>query len=205
MSKITLHGFPASTYLRTCRMAAIEKGIGHEIDPTTPQSPEQLAMHPWGKLPAMTHGDLKLYETLAISRYIDEAFEGPALQPADVAERAKMNQWISVFSDYTYRPTVDIVLQRLIVPSRGGTPDEAFIAECVPKAEKALGVLDQALADSSYFVGDTLTLADLYVIPLINYLPMTPEGKDLLAKTGNLARWQQSMEARDSAQQSFQS
>ena len=201
MSKPTLHGFPVSTYVRTCRMALAEKNIDYELDPATPQTPEQLARQPWGKVPAFTHGDLKLYETTAITRYIDEAFDGPALQPADTASRARMNQMIAILDNYLYEPAIrNIVIQRLVVPSQGGTPDEEFIAAGVAPAEKALGVLDQALGNQPYMAGDASTLADLFILPVTNYLRMTPEGERLMAKTPNLSRWQQSMEARDSAQ-----
>ena len=38
----------------------------------------------------MRHGDFTLYETTAICRYVDGAFQGPALQPADVQGRLKL-------------------------------------------------------------------------------------------------------------------
>jgi glutathione S-transferase len=43
-------------------------------------------------MPALTHGDVTLYETLAVTQYTDGAFDGPALQPADPAGRARMSQ-----------------------------------------------------------------------------------------------------------------
>ncbi len=201
MSTLTLHGFPISTYVRTCRMAADEKGVAYELDPAEPQTPEQLAQHPWGKVPAMTHGDVKLYETTAIAEYIDDAFDGPALQPADVATRAKMHQHISVINCYLYPPSiVSIVIQRLVVPQQGGSADEDMIKAAIPKAEKALGVVNDALDDSEYLVGDSMTLADLFLLPITHYLSVTaPEGQDLLSKTPNINRWQEQMLQRESA------
>jgi glutathione S-transferase len=95
MSEVILHGVAPSSYVRTCRMALDEKGVAYTHDPVMPQTPEQLARHPWGKIPALSHGGVTLFESLAITRYVDEAFEGPALQPADPADRAQMDQWIS--------------------------------------------------------------------------------------------------------------
>ena len=202
MSDLILHGIAASTYVRTCRMALSEKGIDYQLDPAIPQSEEQLARQPWGQVPALTHGDFKLYETLAISRYIDEAFagNGTALQPADVAERALMNQWISVLISYAYKPMiVDIVLQRIVAPMRGATPDEEQIAAGVPGAQKALGEFNRGLANADYLAGNRLSLADMFLLPVINYLGMTPEGKNLLTGAPNVSRWQQAMEALDCA------
>ena len=95
MSDLKLFGFPQSTYVRTARLACEEKGVAYEIVPTQPGSPENLAVHPFARIPAMSHGDFMCYETAAICRYVDEAFDGPALQPADAKGRALMTQWIS--------------------------------------------------------------------------------------------------------------
>ena len=202
MSTLTLHGFPISTYVRTCRMAADEKGVDYEIVPNPPQTPEQLAHQPWGKVPAMTHGDLHLYETTAITSYIDDAFEGTALQPADPASRAKMQQLISVINSYLYSPAiVSIVIQRLVVPQHGGTADEGVISEAVAPAEKALTIINEGLGESDFLIGDSLTLADLFLLPITHYLSVTePEGQELMSKVDNLRRWHEQMMQRESAQ-----
>jgi glutathione S-transferase len=48
--------------------------------------------HPFGRIPAFEHDGFRLHETGAIARYVDEAFAGPALQPAEASARARMNQ-----------------------------------------------------------------------------------------------------------------
>ena len=68
MAKPIIHASPLSTCGRTCRMALAEKGVAYEFDPVMPQLPEQQAGHPWGVVPALSHGDVRLYETLAITR-----------------------------------------------------------------------------------------------------------------------------------------
>ena len=202
MSTLTLHGFPISTYVRTCRMAADEKGVAYELEPNPPQTPEQLAQQPWGKVPAMTHGDVHLYEAVAIASYIDEAFDGLDLQPGDVASRAKMHQWISIINSYLYSPAiVSIVIQRLVVPQHGGTPDEAMISDANAPTEKALGVIDEGLGESEFLVGNSLTLADLFLLPITHYLSATePEGQALMSNVDNIRRWQEGMMQRSSAQ-----
>ena len=196
MSEVILNGVSPSSYVRTCRMALDEKGVAYTQDPVMPQTPEQLARHPWGKIPALSHGDLTLFESLSITRYIDEAFDGPPLQPADAAGRAHMDQWISAFIDYMYAPIVrQIVIQRVVVE----TPDEEVIAAAVPVAAKCLSVLDDRLAATPYLAGSAMSLADLFLLPAINYLAMVPEGGPLLDRAGNVTAWAARMEARDSA------
>ena len=199
MATLILHGTPLSTYVRTCRMALMEKGVAYELDPLMPQSPEQLEMQPWGSVPAMTHGAVRMYETLAICSYVDRAFDGPPLQPADPVAGARCWQWTSVFIQYLYRPAIDIVLQRLIVPAQGGEADEALVASSVPKSDKALGALDGALDGNACFAGDEASLADYMVLPVLHYLKMTPEGETLLAPRANLARWQAATDELESA------
>ena len=194
MPELILHGGPRSNLVRTCLIALAEKGVECTHDPAKPQTPEQLARHPWGKLPALTHGDICLYETLAITRYIDEAFDGPALQPPDPAGRARMDQWISVYSAYFDPPVMrQIVIQRLLRdPS-----DEEMIAAGIPAAKKSLAVVDEALGKSPYFAGDDLSLADCFYVPVVDYMTMAPEGIELLKDTSNITAWLERMQARD--------
>ena len=199
MATLVIHGTPLSTYVRTCRMACLEKGVPYELDPLAPQSPEQKAMQPWGSVPAMTHGDVRMYESLAICNYIDHAFDGPPLQPADPLANARCWQWTSVFIQYLYRPAIDIVLQRLVVPAQGGEPDEALVASSLPMSDKALDALDGALDGEVHFAGDEASLADYMVLPVLHYLKMTPEGESLLAPRANIARWQAAIDERESA------
>ena len=197
MSEVILHGVGPSSYVRTCRMALDEKGVAYTHDLVMPQTPEQLERHPWGKIPALTHGDVSLFESLAITRYVDAAFEGPALQPAGATDRARMDQWISAFIDYMYAPIVrNIIIQRVVVE----TPDESVIAAAVPDAAKCIDLLDGQLAATPYLAGSAISLADLFVLPAVNYLAMVPEGGPLLESAGNVTDWANRMQGRDSAQ-----
>ena len=201
MATLILHSTPLSTYGRTCRMALMEKGVPYELDPVLPQTPEQKARQPWGSVPAMTHGAVQMYEAAAICSYVDHAFGGPPLQPADPLANARCWQWTSVFIQYLYRPAIDIVLQRLVVPAQGGEADEALVARSVPQSDKALGVLDDALDGQACFAGDAASLADYFVLPVLHYLKETPEGATLLAPRANLARWHAAIDERESAVQ----
>ena len=100
MADIKLYGFAPSSYTWTTRLAAEEKGITHELLPIEFGSDDHKALHPFAKIPIMDHGDNRLYETSAICRYIDETFDGPALQPADAFGRAEVDQWNSSLVDY---------------------------------------------------------------------------------------------------------
>src|ERR1700740_3393553 len=97
---VVLHGYRYSVYLRTPRLTLAEKGVVYdrvEVNPFAPDVPAAyLALHPFGRVPALIHDGFALYETAAITRYIDRAFAGPALQPAEPRALARMDQIIGV-------------------------------------------------------------------------------------------------------------
>ena len=199
MSTPVIFGFPQSTYVRTVRMAFAEKGVNYNLVPLGFSSEGLPDKHPFRRIPAFEHGDLALYETSAICRYIDAAFDGPALIPDTPADLARMEQWISVANAYVDPPVIrEIVVERVVKPMLGETVDEAKCADAAPKARHALGVLDDNLTDRDFLVGIAPTLADFFLLPMIFYFRQMPEGKDMLPSFGNLERWYACMEARDS-------
>lgn len=199
MADVVIYGPSPSTYVRTARMACAEKGITHALEPHNPDSPEQAKLHPFRKVPAMRHGDFVLFEAGAIGRYIDRVFPGPALQPKDVKELARMDQWMSAASDYCYQAMIrECVIQRVLVPMRGGKTDEAMVKASWPKIEHQLAVLEDTLSKSAYLAGNTLSLADLTLVPILFYVKMQPEGAPLLAKHKAVSAWFDRMAARPS-------
>jgi glutathione S-transferase len=199
MADIIIYGPSASTYVRTARLACAEKGISHTLEPIDIGSESHAKLHPFKKFPAMRHGDFMLYESGAIGRYVDRAFAGPALQPKDIKELARMDQWMSAASDYCYQAMIrEIVIQRLVVPMRGGKTDEAMVKAAWPKTEYQLGVIEQALAKSQYLAGGALSLADLMLLPIISSVRRQPEGAPLVAKHTALSAWFDRMAARPS-------
>ena len=160
---------------------------------------EHLARHPFGKVPAFEHDGLMLYETPSILRYVDEAFDGPSLQPSDAASRARMTQIISIIDSYTYPRTVgDLVVQRLIMPILGGTADESIIEAAVPEVDKSMREVEKMLGDQEYLTGNTLSLADIHLAPVFAYFADTAESKDILADKPSLSAWWQRIASRDS-------
>jgi len=205
MAAPVVYGPAYSTYTRTARLALEEKGVDYKLEEVdllsgACQQPEHLARQPFAKVPAFSHDGFSLYETAAITRYVDEAFPGPKLQPADAKRRARMAQIISVVDSYGYPNFVGkVVWQRVVTPLLGGTPDEKVLADAMPQVEKS-GAALEALADGDgpFLCGAELSLADLHMAPVIAYFSQTPEGKKVLAGAPRLNRWWQSISARPS-------
>ncbi len=92
MPDITINGFPPSSYTWSVRIAFAERGISYELQGADFGADELLAVHPFNKIPAMRHGDFILHKSSAIMHYIDDTFDGPALQPAHAKGRALQEQ-----------------------------------------------------------------------------------------------------------------
>jgi glutathione S-transferase len=203
MAEPILYGPDYSTYVRTARLAFEEKGVSYRLEQVdflqAGMPDEQVRRHPFGKVPALTHDSFDLYETSAITRYIDEGFPGPALQPSTPRARARMMQIIAVLDSYTYVPAVwGIAVERLVKPKLGAATDENAVTAALPKARTALVALDDLAVDDGYLVEGGPSLADFHLAPIFAYLTMTPEAGELLAEAPKLARWWEQMRGRPS-------
>jgi len=197
-----LYGAAYSVYVRAARLALAEKGVPYrlvEVDVFAPGGPppEHLARQPFGKIPAFEHDGFQLYEAGAITRYVDEAFDGPALQPAQPRARARMTQAIGICDAYVYPDLIwGIYVER--APRRGRPADEARIARLLPRAETCLAALETVMGDGPWLAGPALTLADLHAAPMFDLFLRTPEGVEALARHDRLAAWWAAISARAS-------
>ena len=204
MSRPILFGADYSVYVRIARMTLIEKGVDHAHVPVDVFAESGLPdwyreYHPFGRIPAFEHGGLRLYETAAIARYVDEAFDGPALQPQDAPSRAVMNQIVGLLESYAYQALVwDIYVERVSKPERGEAPDETRMAAALPVATTCLAELARLRGDGPWLAGNQLTLADLFAAPMFAYFLTAPEGAALLSAQPGLDSWWAAIAARPS-------
>jgi glutathione S-transferase len=204
MTALTIYGIPQSTYVRSARMACVEKGVSYALEPLMPRSDAIRELHPFRRIPVLRHGDFTLYETSAILRYVDEAFEGPPLQPKAPRRRALMEQWISAINCYFDGAMVRRMVLAYFFPSGpGGKPDRAVIDQAVPDVQRQIALLDDAVAEGPFLLGAELSLADLLLAPMMFYLAQTPEGGAILNETRNLARSRDAIRARPSFQETM--
>ena len=187
MSTIQIFGFAPSTYTRTARMTCIEKGAPHTLEPLVFGQESHRAMHPFLKMPAMRHDGRMLYETLAIATYLDSVFDGPPLTPADPFECAQMFSWISAQIDYVYPAVVGILASE--------TPPNASQVET---ARQSLSVCDARLRERTWLAGDDLSLADLFLAPMIAFATSLQAGPSLLSDFSGLDRWRSQIDPRPS-------
>jgi glutathione S-transferase len=202
MAETTLYGLHASPYVRAARLGLEEKGVAYDLVEFPVSEMKQqphLSRQPFGRIPAFEHKGFPLYETQAILRYVDAAFPGPALQPTDARQAARMNQIMGIVDAYMFMDvSFGISYQRLMAPKHGKAPDEARVRDSVPKARVVIEALDQLKGDNAFMAGEAVSLADLMVAPHYYYLSLTPEGRDILGPHERLRRWWQTMATRES-------
>jgi glutathione S-transferase len=202
MSNPTLHGPGFSTYVRSVRITLAEKGVVYDLNEFNflegwPDGYENL--HPFKKVPVLEHDGLTLYETTAIMTYINAAFDGPALLSEQPAECAKSLQTIGIVDSYAYNALITrTFIQRAVVPMLGGTTDESMIEGARGDCEQVISVLNGRVTGQDYFGGDSVSLADCHVVPVIHYTGQIPEGQALLSKAPALSAWMERMSSRDS-------
>ncbi|MER9329152.1 glutathione S-transferase family protein [Mesorhizobium sp. M0488] len=206
MGKPVVYGADYSVYVRIVRLALEEKGIDYELVPVDVFAAEgipawYLEHHPFGRIPAFEHDGFRLFETNAITRYADEAFDGPALQPKEPRSRSRMNQIIGLLDAYAYRSMVwDVAVEQL----EKAAPDETLIANGLSQARKALQALSSLKAPGPWLLGDQLTLADLHAAPIIGYFLKVADGRELLAEFSEIQDWWHRIAARASFERTEQ-
>lgn len=195
MATLTVYGTPISTYVRTVRLLLEATGADYTLKDINifngeNQSAAYLAKNPFGKVPTLEVDGALLYETNAIVEYLDAVVANHKFSPADALLQARMRQIMAVIDSYLYPLAIGtIVIQRLIVPSQGGTPDEATVANAVAPAKTAVDAIEAIITGNPYLLGSNIGIADFYLIPIFIYLSKTPEFAAITAQTPKLQAW----------------
>jgi glutathione S-transferase len=198
MTKLEIIGSVRSTYTRVVRMVCEEKGIEYVLTERMLGAPEFVAIHPFGKMPVLRHGDFELCESKAIATYLDRSFPGPHVFPSDPRLAALAEQWVSLVNTVIDRTLIRTYLYAYIAPKTAGAPDREAIEAVMPAVREQLGILNKAVAGTGYLVGDQFTFADINLLPILDRVRLAPEGAEALATASHLAAYYDRHAARPS-------
>ena len=153
---ITLHGAAASRASRSL-LALEELGLSYRQVPLNPWSDaadaEPLArINPNLRVPVLDDDGLILWESMAINLYLADRYGDAPFWPQHPRDRALVYQWT------LWSQTEIDVRARHIARFSG---DEALKRDAEAERLAALAILDRALAEPQYLLGDVFTLADL--------------------------------------------
>src|SRR5579872_5322616 len=199
MPNVEIIGFAPSTYVRTARMVCEEKAIPYDLKPAPPHAPEVSAIHPFGKIPVMRHGDFELCESRAIAGYLDVTFPGPRLFPTEPRQAALTEQWVSLVNTRIDVTLIRTYLFAYIFPkTEDKKPDRAAIEAVASALADEIGLLDRAVAKGGYLAGDSFTFADINLMPILYYVRNFPEAAAAIAAGKALSGYYDRLAARDS-------
>jgi glutathione S-transferase len=190
MPKPEILGSLRSSYTRVVRMVCQEKGIEHVLTETQLGAPEIRAIHPFGKMPVLRHGDFTLCESKAIASYLDRSFPGPQLIPSDPRLAAFTEQWISLVNTVMDPTLVRSYLLAYAFPrTADGKPDRKIIDAVLPMVREQLALLEKSVASTGHLVGDHVTLADINLLPILFYVRQLPEAAEAFDSATHLGRY----------------
>ena len=202
---ITLHHLNDSRSQRVLWLLE-ELGTPYEIkhyqrDAETRLAPPELKqVHPLGKSPVITDGDLRLAESGAIVDYIIRRYgKGngkPAMMPsAGSADYEAYNEWLHYSEGSAMLPLLlHLYVSRL---KEAGAPLHPRIDS---EISNHLGYIEGALKDREFFVGPSLTGADIQM----SFVGELAKGFDKLGPYPNLAAWLTRMHARPAFRRSVE-
>lgn len=231
------HWAPNGPWLKPLLVLA-EKGIActlHAVDvlafeqygPDMPAPSLETRLNQEGEGPLLVHDGRQLTESFFISEFLDAAFEGPVLRPADPLAFNRLLAWAR-FSNEVFMPAANTLgCRQFLAPALAGKspPDgvidrmelgfvrdgwrrayandypDALLDESRRKLKMAVDRLEQALETGPWLLGDGYSLADVDAFAIARSLPLL--APDLIAGGGRLREWLARMEERPAVRQAL--
>jgi glutathione S-transferase len=189
---------------RRVRIFLAEKGVSIprvEVDlgKLEHQRPEFSALNPFRTIPILELDDgTRIAESIAICRYIEAVWPDPNLFGLTPVEQAMIEMWQRQLEWRLLLPIAQVLRHthpRMAEMENPQVPDWA--AANRPRALKAMAIVDEALSDRPFIVGDRFTVADITGLVALDFaksarIAIPPE-------LGHLNRWHATLKARPSA------
>ncbi|XP_057782363.1 glutathione S-transferase-like [Salvia miltiorrhiza] len=199
---IKVHGSPVSPAAKRVLLCLEEKQLDYEfvlVDLSTGQHKKDsfLSLNPFGQVPGFEDGDLKLFESRAITRYIAHAYadKGTPLISEDPKKMGVIGVWLEVESLRFDAAGQKLSFEILVKPMKGMATDEGAVEQLQAQLAAVLDVYEARLAKSKYLGGDDFSLADLHHIPIVANL-MNTKVKALFDARPCVAAWAAALVAR---------
>ncbi|HXH64039.1 MAG TPA: glutathione S-transferase N-terminal domain-containing protein [Mariprofundaceae bacterium] len=186
---IKLFSNPASPDSHRTRIVLAEKELPTKIIDVDPENlpAELLQLNPYGRLPTVVDRDIVFFEASVVCEYLDDRYPHPPLKPGSPAERAQMRLAVMRIEQELY-PLYDSI-ERVKRKT-----------DQMKKLRSWLETLDSYMARQEYFVGETYSLADITIAPILWRLPS--QGIDT-GRMRNLERYMKSLFERPAFERSL--
>lgn len=184
-------------YAHRSRLVLMEKGIDFtltEIDLSN-KSERFLQVSAYGKVPALLHNEVEIYESAIINEYLEEVFPDPVLLPRSAARRAYARIWIDYCNSRFTTDSYTLLKNR----------DQDKMERLVTVVHDHFRIIEnRALAklsgDGPYWFGRAPSLVDMAYYPHFERFPAWEyyRGLTIPADCPRLLNWVQAMGNRDS-------
>lgn len=197
MTDIQIYSAVVCPYAHRSRLTLLEKGIEFDlIEIDLQNKPEGFTkISPYGKVPALKHGDERVWESAIINEYLDEVFPNPPLLPSNPIAKAQARIWID-FANTRFVPAFGKLLRN---------PDAQQQEEAAKELYNHLEFIeDEGLGKLSgegpYWFGEFISLVDLSFYPWFERLPALEDLRNfhLPSKFTRVQRWREAVSQRDS-------
>jgi glutathione S-transferase len=133
-------------------------------------TPEYLAIHPLGQLPAIRLDDTTMFESGAIVQWLADTFPEKNFAPAiDSMQRQRYLQWLFFSATSLEAPAWEIILHRDILP------EDQAIKTLIPFAtrtlRRVLTVLEDEIPEQGYLLGNQFTAVDIMIGFILMWFP----------------------------------
>lgn len=188
MSTIQLYYAKGSTFSQRTRVVLLEKAIDFTATEVDLQNKPDwfIQISRYGKVPAIKHGDVELFESSIINEYLEEVFPKPPLLPSDPAAKAIARIWID------YANTRLVPAFNKLLRGKDSTEQEQGRREFL---EALLYVEQEGISKLSgngpYWLGDNFSLVDISFYPWFERLPVLEHFRNftLPTETPRLQEW----------------
>jgi glutathione S-transferase len=164
---LTIIGSFVSPYVRKVLACMNLKGLAYEVDPITPfyGNDEFRRLSPLCRIPVLVEGDFTISDSSVICTYLDEAYPGRSLFPADARDRARA-RWFEEFADSRLGDAFiwGLFYQKVVHPLVWGEPGDQrridkSLNEDIPAA---LDYLEGELPAAGFLFGE-IGVADISI------------------------------------------
>jgi glutathione S-transferase len=197
---LQLYTFQLCPFAHRVRLALAEKDVAAEpIEIDLKNKPASFVRtSPYGRVPLLLNGEVKLWESAVINEYLDELFPDPPLMPASLPDRALARIWIKFADERLYSATHSLIFTREEEARRklaAEMLDSVWFLENEVMAKRA--------RTGPYVFGDRLTLADIALYPWFEQVGALEQLSEFRLPLGcvGLSEWRRAVSERKAVQQ----
>ncbi|WP_299294215.1 glutathione S-transferase family protein [uncultured Tateyamaria sp.] len=162
---LTIHGRATSSNVQAVMWAVAELGLAHERRDVGgafggTDTDAFRAMNPMGRVPVLQDGDVTMFESQAILRYVAARYGTGAFWPEGAVARAPVDQWME-WAKTAVAPAVVYKVFWQLVRTAKADRDHATLAEGVAEAKALMQVAEAQIAQHGWLAGPEMSLADI--------------------------------------------